>query len=72
VLQEEHVTVAGRRAAHAVVEGRLGDGAPRMRVEAYVVKDDRCVYDFLYVAPPEAFETWRDDFVRLVETLAAR
>ncbi|MGH7278234.1 MAG: hypothetical protein ACREJG_06050, partial [Candidatus Rokuibacteriota bacterium] len=72
ILEEGEVAVGGRRAVHAIVDGQLADGAPRMRVEMYVVKDERCVYDFLYVAPPEAFEAWRPDFLRLVETLTTR
>ena len=43
------------------------DGTP-VAVEAIVVKGDHCVYDFLYVAPPEAFESGREDFHAFVES----
>jgi hypothetical protein len=61
------LTVGGRPAQRAVIRGSL-DGAPVM-VEAIVVKGDQCVYDFLYVAPPEAFESGRADFQAFVESV---
>ena len=65
-LEEGEADVAGRRAAHRVVEGRPRDGEERMRIESYVLKDARCVYDLLYVAPPEDFDGGREDFRRFV------
>ena len=69
-LEENETDLAGRRAAHLVVEGRARDGDERMRIESYVVKDTRCVYDLLYVAPPDAFEAGRADFSRFVRSFA--
>jgi hypothetical protein len=60
------LTLAGRPAQRAVVRGSL-DGTP-VGVEAVVVKGDRCVYDFLYVAPAAAFEAGRGDFRAFVES----
>jgi hypothetical protein len=37
-------------------------------VEAVVLKDKRCVYDFVYVAPAGAFESGREDFHAFVES----
>ena len=37
-------------------------------VEAYVLKDERCVYDLLYVAPTGAFDTLRADFEGVVQS----
>ena len=62
------LTLAGRPAQRAVVRGSL-DGAP-VGVEAVVIKGERCVYDFLYVAPAAAFETGRVDFQVFVESFA--
>jgi hypothetical protein len=59
--------VGGRPAQRAVLRGSL-DGTP-VEVEAIVVKGDQCVYDFLYVAPPEAFESGREDFRAFVESV---
>jgi hypothetical protein len=70
-LEREDEDVSGRRAAHTVVDGRLGPGDAPVRVETYVLKDARCVYDFAYVAPPGTFETWRPGFRRLVESFAS-
>lgn len=66
----DEVTVSGRTATHEVLEGTLGADAPPVKVELYVMKDDRCVYDLLYVAPPPAFEATRPDFQRFVTSFA--
>jgi hypothetical protein len=68
MVEWEDVSVNGRRAAHAVLDGRLAGGDPRVRVETYVMKDARCVYDFALVAPPASFEPRRADFRQLVES----
>jgi hypothetical protein len=71
VVQEEETTsVTDREATRVVVEGQGGPGRDRMRVELYVVRGDRCIYDLLYVAAPADFTTWRGDFRQLVETFA--
>jgi hypothetical protein len=64
------VSVNGRRAAHAVLDGRLAAGDALTRIETYVMKDERCVYDFALVAPSASFETWRAAFGQLVESFA--
>ena len=60
------LTLAGRPAQRTVVQGSM-DGA-QVGVEAVVIKGERCVYDFLYVAPAAAFETGRGDFRTFVES----
>ncbi len=69
-LERGEVEVNGRPAAHAVLDGRVASGDGPVRVETYVLKDARCVYDFAYAAPPGSFETWRAEFRRLVESFA--
>lgn len=69
-LEEGERDIAGRRATHAVLEGRPRDGDERVRVESYVLKDDHCVYDLLYVAPTDAFDGGRADFSRFVQSFA--
>ncbi len=56
----------GLQAERTVVRGTV-DGSDVM-VEAVVLKDERCVYDFVYVAPANAFEAGRADFQALVES----
>jgi hypothetical protein len=69
-IEQNEVSVNGLAAVHRVLDGRVApDGAPT-RIEAYVLTDDRCVYDFAYAAPPAAFEAWRGDFRRFVESFA--
>jgi hypothetical protein len=42
-----------------------------VRVESYVVKDDRCVYDLLFVAVPDVFEARRPAFQAFVDSFTA-
>lgn len=67
----ERVQLSGLPAWHSVVDGHLDATGGTMRLEHYVARNDRCVYDFLYAAPPESFERWRSDFGRLVSTFAS-
>ena len=62
------LTLGGRPAERSVVRGSV-DGTA-VGVEAIVVKGERCVYDFLYVAPAATFETGRGDFQAFVESLS--
>jgi hypothetical protein len=69
-IEQNEVPMNGRPALHRVLDGRVApDGAPT-RIEAYVLKDGACVYDFAYAAPPASFEAWRADFRRFVESFA--
>lgn len=70
VLEEGEVSLNGRQAAHTILEGRMRGADERVKIELYVMKDDRCVYDFLYVAPPARFDRGRADFHRFLETFA--
>lgn len=60
VLDRGEVAVAGRSAFRSVIQGRL-DGNP-VKMETYVMKGERCVYDFLYVAPPDGFASGVEEF----------
>jgi hypothetical protein len=68
VLENGLATVGGQPAVHAVMEAQVTGEDERMRLEAYVTKDARCVYDLVYVAPAVAFGTRRDDFQRVVDS----
>ena len=68
VVEAGEAPVNGRVASHRVLEGRMRQSDDRVRIESYTLKGERCVYDLLYVAPPAAFEAWRGDFRRFVES----
>ena len=70
-LENSEASVGGHRGSHLVVEGRMQQSRQRVRIESYTIKDDRCVYDLLYVAPPATFESSRADFERFVQSFAA-
>jgi hypothetical protein len=69
-IEQGEVSVNGQAALHRVLDGRADADGPPTRIEAYVLQDGACVYDFAYAAPPAAFETWRADFRRFVESFA--
>ena len=69
-LEHGEVPVDGRMASHRLVEGRLRRSDERVKVESYTVRGTRCVYDLLFVAPPEAFDAERADFGRFVESFS--
>ena len=68
VQERDAVSVAGREAAHVVMDGQASRQGERLRVELFVVKGDRCIYDLLYAAPPADFARWRGDFQRVIAT----
>lgn len=68
VIERDEIEIAGRRAARAVVDARLEGSEQRVRIETLVVKDERCVYDFMYAAAPGAFAELRPDFARFIES----
>jgi hypothetical protein len=72
VIARDEVTIGGRPARHVVLDARPSEGAEPVRIEAYVMKDARCVYDFLYAAPVASFETSRPEFRRVVDSLTPR
>jgi hypothetical protein len=51
-----------REALHTLLRAKL-DGVP-MQYDLYVMKKDGCVYDLVYVAPPERFAAGAADFER--------
>jgi hypothetical protein len=70
-LEENETSLAGRPGVHMLVEGRMRDSTERVRIESYTLKDGRCVYDLLYAAPPDTFESSREDFGRFVQSFEA-
>ncbi len=67
LTERSGTTVGGFPADRAVFEGST-DAGP-VRGEAIVVRGPDCVYDFLYVAPPDAFDAGLDDFRSFVDSL---
>lgn len=58
-----------REAMRTTLAAKL-DGVP-MRYDIYVMKKDGCVYDLVYVAPPDPFVAGAPAFERFVENLHA-
>jgi hypothetical protein len=68
VVGQENEVRNGQSAERTVLRGTM-DGM-EVGVEAVVLKTERCVHDFLYVAPMAAFESGRADFRTFVESFA--
>jgi hypothetical protein len=71
ILARADVEVNGQPAERTVFEGKSAEAGP-VEGEAYVIKVADCVYDLLYVSPPEFFEQGRpafDGFVRSLRRL---
>jgi len=64
VSREETIPFDAREARHTLLRARL-DGVP-MAYDIYVLKKDGCVFDFVYVAPPEVGDSGRDQFETFV------
>lgn len=69
-LEDSATSLAGLRGVRVVMEGRMRGNTDRVRIEAYTVRSDRCVYDLLYVAPPAEFAASHEDFARFVRSFA--
>lgn len=66
-VRTDDVVVKGRRGARTTLRGTL-DGR-EIAVDAVSLKEDGCVYDFLYVAPVDDFDAGRLAFQSFVESL---
>jgi hypothetical protein len=64
---EETLPFDGREARHTRMRAKL-DGVP-MQYDIYVMKKDGCVYDLVYVAPPDRFADGAADFERFASGL---
>ena len=60
VESQDTIPFDGREAMRTVVRAKL-DGVP-MRYDIYVMKKDGCIYDIVYVAPPDRFADGAKDF----------
>jgi hypothetical protein len=62
VQREETIPFDGREAQHTLMTAKL-DGVA-MQYDLYVMKKDGCVYDVVYVAPPDRFAAASPAFER--------
>ena len=63
-LEQKVVPMDGREAMRTILRAKL-DGVPKM-FDAYVLKKDGCVYDFVVISPPDKFEANRQVFESFV------
>ena len=64
-VREELVPLAGREALHRRMRAKL-DGVP-LTLDLFVLKKDDCLYDLVYLAPPDTAGRGVADFGRLVD-----
>jgi hypothetical protein len=63
-IEQQVVPMDGREAMHTVLRAKL-DGVPKM-FDAYVLKKDACVYDFVVISTPDKFDSNRQVFETFV------
>jgi hypothetical protein len=63
-VEQKIVPMDGREAMHTILSARL-DGVPKM-FDAFVLKKDGCVYDFVAISSPPTFEPNRQAFETFV------
>ena len=63
-IEQKVVPLDGREAMHTVLRAKL-DGVPKM-FDAYVLKKNGCVYDFVVISSPPRFEANRPAFQNFV------
>jgi hypothetical protein len=66
---QDVVPFDGREALHTLLRAKL-DGVP-MQYDIYVMKKDGCLFDLVYVAPPDHFADGAADFERFAIGLRA-
>jgi hypothetical protein len=64
LLEQKVMAMDGREAMHSVLSAKL-DGVPKT-FDAYVLKKDGCVYDFVCISGPSTFEQNRAKFEQFV------
>lgn len=64
---EDVIPFDRREALHTILRAKL-DGVP-MQYDIYVMKKDGCVFDLVYVAPPDRFAEGAADFERFAQGL---
>jgi hypothetical protein len=62
----EQMSLADARLVRTRLHARL-DGRP-VAVDAVTIRSTSCLYDFMYVAPPDRFEEGRPDFDAFVQS----
>ncbi len=69
IERQETVPFDGREAMHTVMAAKL-DGVP-MKFDVWVLKKNGCVYDLVYMVPPDKFGRGSPDFTRFVTGFSA-
>jgi len=64
VAREETIPLDAREARHTLLRAKL-DGVP-MSYDIFVMKKDGCVFDLVYLAPPDEKSAGADEFERFV------
>lgn len=66
VIMKEPVLIGGKNTLHSVLMGELDD--KKFKFDAYVIKENNFVFDIVYFAPPETFDSAHGDFQELIQS----
>ena len=65
-IQQNNRIIDNREALFTIQNGRI-DGVV-IRLAAVIMSKDECLYDFLYIAPPDVFDIGLNDFLYTVQS----
>lgn len=66
IISKEPALVDNQSALHTILEGKMDNN--KLKIDSYVIKAGDKVYDLVYWAPCDSFDSVNDDFENMVKT----
>jgi len=66
IVSKESVLVDNQKALHTIVEGEMDNC--KLKIDSYVIKVGDKVYDLVYWAPADSFDSVKGDFENMAKT----
>ncbi|GAN32839.1 MAG: hypothetical protein DYG83_01040 [Candidatus Brocadia sp. AMX2] len=66
IVSEDSVLVDNQSALHTILEGKMDNN--KLKINSYVIKVGDKVYDLVYWAPADSFDSVKGDFENMVRT----
>ncbi len=66
IISKESVLVDNQSALHTILEGEMDNN--KLKMDSYVIKVGDTVYDLVYWAPADSFDSVRGDFENMIRT----
>lgn len=66
IVLKEPVLVDNQKALHTILEGEMDNS--KLKIDSYVIKAGDKVYDLVYWAPADSFDSVKDDFENMIRS----